>query len=100
MALEKKGGFGLDLESQFKNAPRVAEVEPVDTHTHTHTDTHTDTDAYAHAEVVQENKTKRTYGLIYPSLYKKIDAYAKANNTSYNEIVCDLLAEFAREKGL
>jgi hypothetical protein len=90
MALDKKGGFGLDLESQFKNAPRVTEVEPVDTHTHT--DTHT--------AIEQEGKTKRTYGLVTPSLYKKITDYAKANNTSYNAIVFDLLTEFAREKGL
>lgn len=84
MALDKKGGFGLDLESQFKNAPRVTDVEPVDTHT----------------AIEQEGKTKRTYGLVTPSLYKKITDYAKANNTSYNAIVFDLLTEFAREKGL
>lgn len=89
MALDKKGGFGLDLESQFKNAPRVTDVEPVDTHTHTDTDTYTD-----------ENKTKRTYGLVKPSVFEKVTAYAKANKTSYNEIVCDLLDEFIREKGL
>lgn len=92
MALDKKGGFGLDLESQFKNAPRVADVEPADTHTHT--------DAYADTAMEQEAKTKRTYGLVTPSLYKKITDYAKANNTSYNAIVFDLLTEFAREKGL
>ncbi len=96
MALEKKGGFGLDLESQFKNAPRVAEVKPVDTHTdaHTHTDTHTYTD------IEHENKTKRTYGLVQQTVFDKVTAYAKANNTSYNAIVCDLLDDFIREKGL
>lgn len=90
MALAKKGGFGLDLESQFKNAPHVADVKPVDAHTHT--DTHTDT--------VVENKTKRIYGLVTPSAFEKVTAYAKANNTSFNAIVCDLLDEFIREKGL
>ena len=90
MALDKKGGFGLDLESQFKNAPRVTDVEPVDTHTHT--DTHTAID--------QENKTKRTYGLVQQTVFDKVTAYAKANKTSYNAIVCDLLDEFIREKGL
>ena len=94
MALDKKGGFGLDLESQFKNAPRVTEVEPVDTHTHTHTDT----DAYT--DIEQMNKTKRTYGLVQQTIFDKVTAYAKANKTSYNAIVCDLLAEFVREKGL
>ena len=92
MALDKKGGFGIDLEEQFKNAPRVAEVKPVDTYTHTHTDTHTD--------IEQENKTKRTYGLVQQTVFDKVTAYAKANKTSYNAIVCDLLDEFIREKGL
>lgn len=94
MALDKKGGFGLDLEAQFKNAPRVTEVEPVDTHTHAHTDTDT------HTAMEQENKTKRTYGLVRESVFDKVTAYAKANKTSYNAIVCDLLDEFIREKGL
>jgi hypothetical protein len=92
MALDKKGGFGLDLEAQFKNAPHVADVKPVDAHTHT--DTHT------HTVVEQENKTKRTYGLVQQTVFDKVTAYAKANNTSYNAIVCDLLDEFIREKGL
>ena len=90
MALDKKGGFGIDLEEQFKNAPRVAEVKPADTHTHT--DTHT--------EVEQENKEKRTYGLVKQSVFDKVTAYAKANKTSYNAIVCDLLDEFIEKKGL
>ena len=94
MALDKKGGFGLDLESQFKNAPRVTDVEPVDTHTHAHTDTDT------YADIEQMNKTKRTYGLVQQTIFDKVTAYAKANKTSYNAIVCDLLAEFVREKGL
>ena len=98
MALDKKGGFGLDLEAQFKNAPHVADVKPVDTHTHTHADTHTDTDT--HTDVEQENKTKRTYGLVQQTVFDKVTAYAKANKTSFNAIVCDLLDEFIREKGL
>ncbi len=90
MALDKKGGFGLDLEAQFKNAPRVNEVKPADAYTHT--DTHT--------AMEQENKTKRTYGLVQQTVFDKVTTYAKANKTSYNAIVCDLLDEFIREKGL
>ena len=90
MALDKKGGFGIDLEEQFKNAPRVAEVKPADTHTHTD----------IHTEVEQENKEKRTYGLVKQSVFDKVTAYAKANKTSYNAIVCDLLDEFIEKKGL
>ena len=96
MALDKKGGFGLDLEKQFKDAPRVTDVKPVDTHTHTHAHT----DAHTHTEVEQENKTKRTYGLVQQTVFDKVTAYAKANKTSFNAIVCDLLDEFIREKGL
>ena len=104
MALDKKGSFGLDLEEQFKNAPRVSDVKPTDTHTDTHA--HTDADTYTHADtdaytdVGQANKTKRTYGLVQQTIFDKVTAYAKANKTSYNAIVCDLLAEFVREKGL
>ena len=94
MALDKKGGFGIDLEEQFKNAPRVPDVKPADTHTHTHTDT------YTHTDMEQANKTKRTYGLVQQTVFDKVTAYAKANKTSYNAIVCELLEEFIREKGL
>ena len=96
MALDKKGGFGLDLEEQFKNAPRVPDVKPADAHTHTHTHAHADT----HIDIEQENKTKRTYGLVQQTVFDKVTAYAKANKTSFNAIVCDLLDEFIREKGL
>jgi excinuclease UvrABC nuclease subunit len=42
----------------------------------------------------------RTYGLVSPSVYEKVSAYAKANNTSFNAIVCELLERFVEEKGL
>ena len=110
MALAKKGGFGLDLEAQFKDAPRVAEVTPVDAHTHTdtdadahadtHTQTHTDTHTDTPTKVEPEYKTKRTFGLVQQTVFDKVTAYAKANNTSFNSIVCDLLDDFIREKGL
>ena len=128
MALGKKGGFGFDLESQFKNTPSVADVEPVDLHV----------EKPAEAPVVEtiveekpeikpaeaekpakkpakkkpeapveeqpvvdmENKTKRTNGLVKQTVFDKVTAYAKANRTSYNAIVCELLEEFIREKGL
>ena len=96
MALDKKGGFGLDLEAQFKDTPRVTDIKPVDAHAYTHTDTYTHT----HADIDQENKTKRTYGLVQQTVFDKVTAYAKANKTSYNALVCDLLDEFIREKGL
>lgn len=42
----------------------------------------------------------RTYGLVQPSIYNKVSDYAKANNTSFNAIVCELLDKFIEEKGL
>ena len=92
MALDKKGGFGLNLEEQFKNSPRVPDVQPTDTHTHTHTDTHT--------VVEQENKTKRFYGLMTPTAFKKITEHAKANKTSFNAILCELMDEYIKKNGL
>ena len=91
MALDnKKSAFGFDLEERLKKTGAAG--------THTHTDTHTYTDADADAKV--ENKTKRTYGLVQQSVFDKVTDYAKANNTSFNAIVCDLLDEFIEKNGL
>ena len=104
MALNKKGGFGIDLEEQFKNVESVDSVKPVEKEEHTHTNTHahtdTHTDAYPYADADIENKTKRTFGLVQQSVYDKVYAYAKKNKTSYNAIVCELLDKFIKEKGL
>lgn len=109
MALNKKGGFGLDLEDKFKGVESLDNVKPADKHTDTHTDapadTHTDASTDAHtdtdtAPAVIENKTKRTYGLVQQSVFEKVTEYAKAHNTSYNAIVCELLDEFIAKKGL
>ena len=87
MALDnKKSGFGFDLEERLKKP-----VRPADADTYTHTDTYTDG---------KENKDKRTYGLVKQSVFDKVTAYAKAHDTSYNAIVCELLDEFIEKKGL
>lgn len=91
MALNSdKSGFGIDLGDRF-GKKSVSIGRHTDAHTDTDTDTHTDT---------KEKKTKRTYGLIEPSVYDKITAYAESNNTTYNAIVCELLYKFIEEKGL
>ena len=129
MALGKKGGFGFDLESQFKNTPSVADVEPVDLHSELPAGTPADGEPAQEEKPVSkpveaekqakkpakkkpeapveeqpvvdmENKTKRTNGLVKQTVFDKVTAYAKANRTSYNAIVCELLEEFIREKGL
>lgn len=82
MALNnKKPAFGLDMEARLSKTSRP----------HTHTDTHTDTDTYTE---IQENKTKRTYGLVKPSVFDKVTAHAKATGTTFNDIVCKLLDEY------
>lgn len=105
MALNKKGVFGLDLEDKFKDLESLDDVKPADKHTDTHTDapadTHADTSTHTHTDTaVVENKTKRTYGLVQQSVFEKVAEYAKAHNTSYNAIVCELLDEFIAKKGL
>lgn len=93
MALnDKKSGFGFDIEERLRDKPLI-----------TNTDTPTDADKYTDTDtdtVVVENKTKRTYGLVKPSVFEKVTKYAKANNTSYNDIVCELLEQFIADKGL
>lgn len=91
MALDNhKSAFAFDIEARLKDKPLIT-----DTDKYTHTDTDTDADA-----VVVENKSKRTYGLVKPSVFEKVTKYAKANNTSYNDIVCELLEQFIADKGL
>ena len=124
MAIGKKGGFGFDLESQFKDTPSVADVEPVDIKIDAPVEAEKPAEEPVKkqeeaekpakkpvkkkpeapveepAVVDMENKTKRTNGLVKQTVFDKVTAYAKANRTSFNAIVCDLLDEFIREKGL
>ena len=124
MAIGKKGGFGFDLESQFKDTPSVADVEPVDIKIEAPAEAEKPAEEPVKKQeeaekpakkpakkkseapveeppvVDMENKTKRTNGLVKQTVFDKVTAYAKANRTSFNAIVCDLLDEFIREKGL
>ena len=85
MALDnKKTGFGFDLEERIKKPVKHTDA-------YTHTDTYTDS---------KENKTKRTYGLVQQSVFDKVTAYAKAHDTSFNAIVCELLEEFITKNKL
>ncbi len=99
MALnDKKSGFGFDIEERLDGKKGITDTD-TPTHTDAYTDIDTDTDMHTDVVVV-ENKTKRTYGLVKPSVHEKITKYAKANNTSYNDIVCELLEQFIADKGL
>ena len=57
-------------------------------------------DRYAKTKYKPQKGVHRTYGLVTPEMYKKISQYAKANNTSYNAIVCELLDNFVERNGL
>ena len=48
MALNKKSGFGFDLEEKFKDVGSVGDISPADTDAYTHTDTHTYADTHTH----------------------------------------------------
>lgn len=86
MALNNdKVPFGFDVGERLKRDKH--------THTDTHTDAYTDTAA-------KENKTKKTYGLVRQTVFDKVTEYAKAHNTSYNAIVCELLDDFIDRNGL
>lgn len=58
---------------------------------------HTDTDTDAYAE---ELKTKRMYLLVRPSVAEKISAAAKAQRTSANELIHQLMEQYIKENNL
>lgn len=97
-----KSAFGLDVTGRLKRPKAPA-----------HTDTHTDadattpayTDVYADAyedtpAPKKENKTKRMFLLARPSVYEKLENYAKAHDDSVNNLVHTLMEEFIEKKGL
>ena len=95
MALNQNSGFGLDVGERINRGKNK--------NTHTDTPTHTDTyiDEVPEIEVPKkENKTKRMFLLAKPSVYEKLDKYAKTHNDSVNNIVHTLMEEFIEKKGL
>lgn len=70
-----------DLLGNVKNTP---------THTHTHEHTHT--------PVLKERKTRRVQLLMKESTVDALDAYAKRNDTSRNEIIQNLVEQFLESK--
>lgn len=65
-------------------------VEKKDTHTH----------EYTHTPVVpqKEFKSKRVQLLMKPSTVARLDAYAKRNETSRNDIIQNLVEEFLNKE--
>lgn len=57
-------------------------------------------DRYSKTKHRAKERIRRTHGLVRPSVFTKVTAYAKANSTSYNAIVCELLDEFIEKNGL
>ena len=100
-----KSAFGLDVTGRLKR-PQNTTMTP---HAATDTDTYTDTDAYTDAyqdtgrdtaAAKKENKSKRMFLLAKPSVYEKLDKYAKAHNDSVNNLVHTLMEEFIEKRGL
>lgn len=105
MALNsKKPAFGFSLEETLNRGPQNVDAgTPTHTDADTHTHTHTHTDAHAHTHVypdIKENKTKRLHLLTKPSVHGKLEAYAKANGDTLNNLVNRLMEEFIEENGL
>ena len=67
-------------------------LKPTSTHTHTHTDTPT--------PVVKERKTRRVQLLMKESTVDALDAYAKAHDTSRNDIIQSLVEDFCKQNSL
>lgn len=87
MALDKKSSFGFDIDERLK--------KPVQT------TTHTDTDAYAYTDTdAEELKTKRMYLLVRPSVAEKITKAAKAQKTSANDLIHQLMERYIQENDL
>ncbi len=65
--------------------------------TPTHTATHTH--EYTHTPKVRERKNRRVQLLMKESTVDALDAYAKANDTSRNDIIQTLVEEFLKNNG-
>lgn len=96
-----KSAFGLDVTGRLKRPKNPTTT----THTATDADAYTDTDAYLDVyedapAPKKENKSKRMFLLAKPSVYEKLDKYAKAHNDSVNNLVHTLMEEFIEKKGL
>ena len=94
-----KSAFGLDVTGRLKR--------PKNSSTTTHTATDADAYAYTATDVYEdapapkkENKSKRMFLLAKPSVYEKLDKYAKSHNDSVNNLVHTLMEEFIEKKGL
>lgn len=111
MALNsKKPPFGFNMEETLRR-----DNQHQYTHTHTDTDTdehtgthghtdgytYTDTDTHTHTHTdIKENKSKRLYLLAKPSVHQKLDAYAKSNGDTFNNLVHRLMEDFIKEHDL
>ena len=107
MALNsKKPAFGFNMEETLRRDNQHQYTHPhtdtdigEHTGTHGHTDRYTHTDTHTHADI-KETKSKRLYLLAKPSVHQKLDAYAKANGDTFNNLVHRLMEEFIKEQGL
>lgn len=76
----------IQKESKFPGL--MQDLKPTHTHEYTHTPT----------PVAKERKTKRVQLLLKPSTVDQLDAYAKINDTSRNDIIQNLVEEFLNKE--
>ena len=76
----------------FAKTSLFGDVKPtlVDAYVNTPTHTH----EYTHTPTVKERKTRRVQLLMKESTVDALDAYAKAHDTSRNEIIQNLVEQF------
>ena len=95
-----KSAFGLDVTGRLKRPKTTPHTDAdADTTTAAYTDVYADVYEDTPAPK-RENKSKRMFLLAKPSVYEKLDKYAKAHNDSVNNLVHTLMEEFIEKKGL
>ena len=96
-----KSAFGLDVNDRLKRLQNTTTTAHTAADTDAYTDTEAHADAYEDAPAPKkENKSKRMFLLAKPSVYEKLDKYAKAHNDSVNNLVHTLMEDFIEKKGL
>ena len=82
---------GKSAFEQYENDTTVSTNEKAHLFSDTHTDTYTDT---------EELKTKRMYLLVRPSVAEKISKAAKAQKTSANDLIHQLMEQYIKDNNL
>ena len=80
----------VQRESKFPDLMKNIPTTP--THTHAYTHTH----EYVPTHTAKERKTRRVQLLMKESTVEALDSYAKAHDTSRNDIIQNLVDQFLK----